>query len=349
MLNRNKRGIARQSQASAGSRDPAAPGAGRRRADRRTTAAARSRSSASATTCWRQANPGLIYCAVSGYGRDGPLRGQGRLRPDRAGLRRLDVDHRRARTGRRSRHGNPVADINAGSLAVDRHRSPRTRTSCKTGSGQIVDTSLAGGGAAADLLACRDPFRDGRVARAERLGASADRALPGVSRERRLDQHRRRQPGELGAHRRRAGPSRVARRSALRDQLGAHAESRRARVAAMDAVLGTRTKAEWIAAFDAAGVPVGPVHSIGEALAHPQTLARGMVVDLVHPEAGPTKRSRLPDPLFSATPTRDHAPGAACSASTRARCCANGFSDADVDALTQIGVCRRDAEQSAAE
>ena len=33
-------------------------------------------------------NPGLIYCAVSGYGRDGPLGRQGRLRSDRAGLRR---------------------------------------------------------------------------------------------------------------------------------------------------------------------------------------------------------------------------------------------------------------------
>ncbi len=51
MMNRNKRGIARQPQARAGPRDPAAPGEGRRRADRRTTARARSRSSASATTC----------------------------------------------------------------------------------------------------------------------------------------------------------------------------------------------------------------------------------------------------------------------------------------------------------
>jgi crotonobetainyl-CoA:carnitine CoA-transferase CaiB-like acyl-CoA transferase len=70
----------------------------------------------------------------------------------------------------------------------------------------------------------------------------------------------------------------------------------------MDAVLATRTRDEWIARFDAAGVPVGPVNSIGEALAHPQTLARGMVVDLVHPRAGPTKA--LGCPLhFSGTPT----------------------------------------------
>ena len=43
---------------------------------------------------------------------------------------------------------------------------------------------------------------------------------------------------------------------------------------------------------------------------HPQTLARGMVVDLVHPQAGPTKALGCPV-HFSATPTRDHAPGAA--------------------------------------
>ena len=77
----------------------------------------------------------------------------------------------------------------------------------------------------------------------------------------------------------------------------------------MDAVLATRTQDDWIARFDAAGVPVGPVNTIGEALAHPQTLARGMVVDLVHPQAGPTKALGCPI-HFSETPTARHAPGA---------------------------------------
>jgi crotonobetainyl-CoA:carnitine CoA-transferase CaiB-like acyl-CoA transferase len=47
----------------------------------------------------------------------------------------------------------------------------------------------------------------------------------------------------------------------------------------MNEVLAQRTRAEWVAAFDSAGVPVWPVHDIGEALSHPQTVARGMVVD----------------------------------------------------------------------
>ena len=75
-------------------------------------------------------------------------------------------------------------------------------------------------------------------------------------------------------------------------------EHREALVALMNAVVATRTKAEWIAVFDAAGVPAGPVHTVGEALTHPQTLARGMVVDLVHPQAGRDQGARLPDSFF---------------------------------------------------
>src|SRR3546814_300392 len=60
-------------------------------------------------------------------------------------------------------------------------------------------------------------------------------------------------------------------------------------VALMDAVLQEHDTAHWIEAFDAAGVPAGPVHTIGQALSHPQTLARNMVIDLAHSQAGPTK------------------------------------------------------------
>ena len=49
-------------------------------------------------------------------------------------------------------------------------------------------------------------------------------------------------------------------------------ENREALANLMNAVLITRTRDEWIAAFDAAGVPAGPVHSLAEALTHPQTL-----------------------------------------------------------------------------
>lgn len=43
------------------------------------------------------------------------------------------------------------------------------------------------------------------------------------------------------------------------------------------AALSTRTRAEWMAAFDAAGVPAGPINSISEVVDDPQVIARGMI------------------------------------------------------------------------
>jgi len=88
----------------------------------------------------------------------------------------------------------------------------------------------------------------------------------------------------------------------------------------------------WIAAFDAAGVPVGPVQSIGEALEHPQTKARGMVVDVDHPEAGPTKALGCPI-HFSATPTRITRAAPLFGEHTHELLSEYGYSAAEIDAL----------------
>ena len=112
--------------------------------------------------------------------------------------------------------------------------------------------------------------------------------------------------------------------------------------AAMSAVLTTRTKAEWIAAFDAAGVPAGPVNSVGEALTHPQTAARSMVVDLVHPEAGKTRA--LGCPLhFSETPARVDRPAPLLGEHTREVLRETGYSEAEIDALIADGVVVQDS------
>ena len=48
----------------------------------------------------------------------------------------------------------------------------------------------------------------------------------------------------------------------------------------------TRTSDEWIEILEKAGVPAGPVASVGEMLAHPQTLAREMVIEAEHTKLG---------------------------------------------------------------
>ncbi|RPH65254.1 MAG: CoA transferase, partial [Burkholderiales bacterium] len=108
-------------------------------------------------------------------------------------------------------------------------------------------------------------------------------------------------------------------------------------VAAMEAVLARHDRAHWIGVFDAAGVPVGPVHSIGEALSHPQVLARGMVLELQHPKAGATRVLGCPVHL-SETPPRVDRAAPLLGEHTREVLREHGYDDAQIDALAADGV-----------
>ncbi|CAM4204879.1 CaiB/BaiF CoA transferase family protein [Roseateles saccharophilus] len=69
-----------------------------------------------------------------------------------------------------------------------------------------------------------------------------------------------------------------------------------------------RPRTDWLAALEAAKVPCGSINSIGEALADPQALARGAVLDLPHPLTPGLRLIASPMKL-SATPVRYlHAP-----------------------------------------
>ena len=92
--------------------------------------------------------------------------------------------------------------------------------------------------------------------------------------------------------------------NALRNE---HQEALRAEI---EGVLGRQATEHWIAVLEAAGVPCGPVNNIAEALAHPQTTARNMLVSVDDPVTGrlelagnPMKLSAFDDP-----PTRSRAP-----------------------------------------
>ena len=54
----------------------------------------------------------------------------------------------------------------------------------------------------------------------------------------------------------------------------------------LDDAFATRTSEEWIDLLTDAGVPCAPVQSVGQALRDPHTEARGMVVEVDHPDWG---------------------------------------------------------------
>jgi CoA:oxalate CoA-transferase len=68
--------------------------------------------------------------------------------------------------------------------------------------------------------------------------------------------------------------------------------------AALEEVLRTAPAAHWLAVLEAAGVPCAPVQNIAEAVEHPQTQARNMVVHAggLRVAGNPVKLSDVPDP-----------------------------------------------------
>ncbi len=279
-------------------------------------------------------NPGLIYCAISGYGRDGPDADKGGfdlIAQGASGLMSITGE----RGGAPVKTGNPVADINAGILAVGGILAAYVHK-LKTGQGQFVDTSLLEAGlqqtywhAAAFFATGVSPSPSGS---AHLLTApyQAFRSGDGWINIGGANQSNWERIAEVLGHPQWRDDPRFATNSARMANLDAL-------VLAMNDVLSTRTTAEWIAAFDAAGVPVGPVSTVGEALALPQTLARGMIVDTVHPEAGPTKALGCPV-HFSATPTRITRPAPLLGEHTREVLREHGYADAEIDAFVAAGV-----------
>lgn len=59
-------------------------------------------------------------------------------------------------------------------------------------------------------------------------------------------------------------------------------------------IFRTRTTAAWLAIIDAAGVPVGPVNTVDQVFADPQVIARDMVTEVDHPNAGTLKLVNCP-------------------------------------------------------
>jgi crotonobetainyl-CoA:carnitine CoA-transferase CaiB-like acyl-CoA transferase len=62
--------------------------------------------------------------------------------------------------------------------------------------------------------------------------------------------------------------------------------NRAALIARIEAVTATLTKTHWLEAFEARGIPCGPINTYPEAFADPQVQSRHMVVELDHPTLG---------------------------------------------------------------
>jgi CoA:oxalate CoA-transferase len=92
--------------------------------------------------------------------------------------------------------------------------------------------------------------------------------------------------------------------NALRNE---HQEALRVEI---EGVLRAAATDHWIEVLEAAGVPCGPVNNIAQALDHPQTAARNMLISVDDPVTGPLELAGNPMKLsaFDDPPTRPSAP-----------------------------------------
>ncbi len=279
-------------------------------------------------------NPGLIYCAVSGYGRDGPY-------GDKAGFDLIAQGFTglMSITGEPGRPpvktGNSIADINAGILATVGIIAAYVYK-LRTGEGQVVDTSLMEAGLQQTYWHAAMYFATGQspaaTGSAHLLAApyQAFRVADGWINIGGANQANWERIATVLGHPEWCADPRYVSNTARMDNL-------ECLVADMEIVLAQHGQTHWLQAFDQAGVPAGPVHTIGEALSHPQASARNMVVSLEHPQAGATQALGCPV-HFSKTPTQINRPAPMLGEHTRELLSGYGYNQAQIDAFVAEGV-----------
>ncbi len=282
----------------------------------------------------RQTNPGLIYCQITGFGTTGPY-------ADRAGFDLITqgMSGLMSLTGEGPdrppvKAGVPLGDITAGILAATGIVAAYVHR-LKTGRGQRVETSLLEASIVHTAWQAAIFFATGQSQGP--LGSAHPLSAPYQAIET--------SDGWINI-----GAANQANWLRLVDTVdlpeladdsrfldnAARMRNLPALVELLTARFRRRTTAEWLERLHAAGVPAGPVLSMGEMLSDPQVLAREMVVEVQHRRVGRTRALGTPI-KFSDTATRVACAAPVLGQHTREILREFGYSDRDIDALAASG------------
>ncbi|HSF96201.1 MAG TPA: CoA transferase [Thermohalobaculum sp.] len=283
----------------------------------------------------REVNPGLIYGEISGFGRTGPYADRGGFDLIAQGMSGLMAITGEGPGRPPVKVGSPISDITAGILLAMGIAAAYARR-LQTGLGQKVETSLfeaaithtywqsaiafATGvspgpmGSAHPLNAPYQAFQtaDGWINIGAANQANWERLVRLIGAPELNDDPR------FGAN-----TGRMAHLAELTE--------------ALNAIFRHRTTGDWLAILQEGGFPAGPVLSIAEMHADPQTRAREMVVATDHPVAGRVESLGLPV-KFADTPGGVRGPAPVLGQHSREVLGEYGYSAAEIDGFFASGV-----------
>ncbi len=218
-------------------------------------------------------NPALIYCAISGFGQDGPLRdlpAYDQIIQGMAGVMSITGDADSAPL----RVGYPIADTIGGltaAFAIAASLADRQRNHGVFIDVSMLEATLATMGWAVSnhLIAGQDPRpmgNDNMTASPSGAFRTGDGLLNiAANKQEQFEAvcHVVGRPELVTDARFADRQSRLANRAELKSQL--------------EQALAARGTEDWWALLTEAGVPAGPVYSVPQSLAHPQVSGRGMI------------------------------------------------------------------------
>jgi crotonobetainyl-CoA:carnitine CoA-transferase CaiB-like acyl-CoA transferase len=278
----------------------------------------------------REANPGLVICAITGYGQDGPLR-------DRSGhdMNYLGLVGLLGLTGETDgppiQAAGQIADVGGGALmgafgilAALRHRDA-------TGEGQVVDVSMADGSLSWLAMVAARYFADGVVP--QRGGLELAGSLVCYRPYRCADGWV--TLGALEPKFWQAWCRGVGREDLIEKQFEAPGSAAHAEV---ESIFMLRTRAQWEAFAGEHDCCLEPVLELDEALSSELVRAREMVVE--HDQPGATETVRLlgvPIKLSQTPGDTGQRPGPALGEHTAAVLEAAGYSAREIADLEASG------------
>jgi crotonobetainyl-CoA:carnitine CoA-transferase CaiB-like acyl-CoA transferase len=247
-------------------------------------------------------NPRLVYCSITGFGQDGPYAeraGYDFIVQGMAGFMSVTGERDDLPGGGPQKAGIAISDLMTGmyaTVAIQAALAHRDRS----GHGQWIDANLYDSAVAMMatlnlnyLVTGEAPRRAGNAHQSivpYQAFACADEYLI-------LTVGNDLQFAKFCAVAGRADWARDPRYATNAERVRRRAEL----VPLIADVMRSRPRAAWLAALEAAGVPCGPINTLEQVFADPQTITRGLRVDLPHPLAGAVPQVKTPIG-FSGTP-----------------------------------------------